>query len=653
MKKLLYAFILISLAFTSCDKSDDGDLDNLKKENQELREALAAHSKITNVEFTETEMILTYSNGLKLTTVIPDVLKGEPGDTPRIGDNGNWWIGDTDTGVIAQGQNGSDGSNGGDGNSPYIGDNGNWWTSESDTGIPAMGKDGADGANGVGIKSISYDPVTGMMTITLTNDQVTKFVVASNSEGDLSAKILEDLNGKYLMTKATMGDIPYAVVEYNDDNQIAKITSFTADGYQLLKSFEIEKEYTDGKVSKIIRRDFATEQIVKYNDEYAENRNGYEWVQLEEDKGYDFIEENSDGSYYYYSRRYEENGKYNYHRYYASKNSRLDNEVVSHGDGTYKVYNYYSSYQVYNSTTGEQDTYYYYSVYDDCFVFDKYDDSKRSIKLEDGVFKIYNHNFSEFNISRVPTQKHIYYHYLTRTITGVYEIGDPFNESYSSIEYNSSGNIDKIYKATVEGAEANSYAKNCYDANGNCIQIDQYILKDGKWLKDDFYITHEYTTQNFLSKTTEHLADGRENDVLKVIYDNESNPIEIFKYFSSVLRGWDYNNVVDPETGLWVGEEDILHEAGLYSYIKVDYNYNMKNFFGNTLGVVFPELYGFNFNNAIKSIAVSNTMRAGSIEYKDFNDGGYPQIMEYIISGDIEDDYSYTGQMKLEYKKVD
>ncbi len=24
--------------------------------------------------------------------------KGDPGDTPYIGDNGNWWVGDTDTG---------------------------------------------------------------------------------------------------------------------------------------------------------------------------------------------------------------------------------------------------------------------------------------------------------------------------------------------------------------------------------------------------------------------------------------------------------------------------------------------------------------------------------------------------------------------------
>lgn len=32
--------------------------------------------------------------------------KGEPGTTPHIGDNGNWWIGETDTGIAAQGPDG-------------------------------------------------------------------------------------------------------------------------------------------------------------------------------------------------------------------------------------------------------------------------------------------------------------------------------------------------------------------------------------------------------------------------------------------------------------------------------------------------------------------------------------------------------------------
>jgi hypothetical protein len=110
---------------------------------------------------------------------------GDDGSTPYIGDNGNWWIvvdGEPeDLGVPAQGPKGDkgdpgidgmdgidgidgvDGIDGLDGEIPNIGENGNWWIGDTDTGVPARGekgdrgepgeagsdgKDGADGANG-------------------------------------------------------------------------------------------------------------------------------------------------------------------------------------------------------------------------------------------------------------------------------------------------------------------------------------------------------------------------------------------------------------------------------------------------------------------------------------------------------------------------
>lgn len=94
---------------------------------------------------------------------------GTNGITPRIGENLNWWIGAVDTGIRAegsqglqgiqgiQGEKGEDGIDGKDGNdglngiTPHIGDNGNWYLGETDTGVKAegiKGKDGADGING-------------------------------------------------------------------------------------------------------------------------------------------------------------------------------------------------------------------------------------------------------------------------------------------------------------------------------------------------------------------------------------------------------------------------------------------------------------------------------------------------------------------------
>lgn len=65
---------------------------------------------------------------------------GADGKTPYIKD-GNWWIGDTDLGVPARGE---------DGHSPVIiiGENGNWWIDGRDTGKPARGPKGDQGPKG-------------------------------------------------------------------------------------------------------------------------------------------------------------------------------------------------------------------------------------------------------------------------------------------------------------------------------------------------------------------------------------------------------------------------------------------------------------------------------------------------------------------------
>ena len=73
---------------------------------------------------------------------------GKDGETPYIGENGNWWIGFTDTKIKAAGTDGKDGEKGEDGETPYIGENGNWWIGETDTGVKAAGTDGTNGTNG-------------------------------------------------------------------------------------------------------------------------------------------------------------------------------------------------------------------------------------------------------------------------------------------------------------------------------------------------------------------------------------------------------------------------------------------------------------------------------------------------------------------------
>ena len=57
------------------------------------------------------------------------------------------------------GIDGKDGADGADGNTPFIGENGNWWIGETDTGVKAAGIDGTDGVDGEkGDKGDKGDP---------------------------------------------------------------------------------------------------------------------------------------------------------------------------------------------------------------------------------------------------------------------------------------------------------------------------------------------------------------------------------------------------------------------------------------------------------------------------------------------------------------
>src|ERR1035437_9748866 len=70
------------------------------------------------------------------TGVKASATNGNDGLTPTIGENGNWFIGDTDTGVKAAATNGNNGI------TPTIGENGNWFIGATDTGIKAEGQPG-------------------------------------------------------------------------------------------------------------------------------------------------------------------------------------------------------------------------------------------------------------------------------------------------------------------------------------------------------------------------------------------------------------------------------------------------------------------------------------------------------------------------------
>lgn len=136
---------------------------------------------VDRINFSGVGEVISSDNSVNITVVEPNTLdftgvqsnpgeqgpQGEPGVTPHIGTNGNWFIGEVDTGVLAEGVNGVNGYTptidegsgnwfingvdtgfsavGEDGLTPTVGHNGNWFIDGEDTGQPTTGPAGNDG----------------------------------------------------------------------------------------------------------------------------------------------------------------------------------------------------------------------------------------------------------------------------------------------------------------------------------------------------------------------------------------------------------------------------------------------------------------------------------------------------------------------------
>ena len=157
MNRTFQMLSLVGVLFlaVSCNKYDDSDLwskvnsidqrvtdieNALSQMNQNISaisttlNALKNNVYVTNVKEIADGYVITFSDGQVIT--VNHGKDGADGLTPRIGSNGNWWIGNTDTGVKAEGADGKDGNNG---LTPHIGINGNWWIGNTDTGVSASG----------------------------------------------------------------------------------------------------------------------------------------------------------------------------------------------------------------------------------------------------------------------------------------------------------------------------------------------------------------------------------------------------------------------------------------------------------------------------------------------------------------------------------
>ena len=128
--------------------------------------------------------------------------KGDKGDQGDPGQDGK-------DGVDGQdGKDGVDGQNGVDGTTPHIGNNGNWWIGEQDTGVCAGGQNGEPG---VGISSIAFNG-EGELIVTFDNGNVVNLGTIGSSvhQHEYEAETLDatcTIDGYYKFTCKTCGHI--------------------------------------------------------------------------------------------------------------------------------------------------------------------------------------------------------------------------------------------------------------------------------------------------------------------------------------------------------------------------------------------------------------------------------------------------------------
>lgn len=136
-------------------------------------------SPIASVEQTETGAIITITDKTQTTTAtIKNGKDGTPGTNGKDGFSPEANVTETDDGAvititdqngtttaaIKNGQDGApgqDGTDGNDGITPHIGENGNWYLGDQDTGVSAGGTSSGSGS----ATSVTFDGDTGELTI--------------------------------------------------------------------------------------------------------------------------------------------------------------------------------------------------------------------------------------------------------------------------------------------------------------------------------------------------------------------------------------------------------------------------------------------------------------------------------------------------------
>ena len=217
-KKLLNCSLAMALVFgtasflTGCNKDDGSSKTEESKQYQIYK--LAVDAGATDLSYED--WIVSIKGA-----------KGNDGVTPHIGNNGNWWIGTTDTGVKAQGAAGQNGAAGADGEDGAAGNgiasiaktatNGNvdtytiTFTDNTVAPVTFNVTNGTNGTNGVSVTAATING-TGNLILTLTGPNGTTTLDA----GKVTGATGEAGRGIEGVEKTTEGNVDTYTITYTD-----------------------------------------------------------------------------------------------------------------------------------------------------------------------------------------------------------------------------------------------------------------------------------------------------------------------------------------------------------------------------------------------------------------------------------------------------
>ncbi|MFO7938521.1 MAG: hypothetical protein R6U66_02105 [Bacteroidales bacterium] len=683
MKKysfLLMYLILASLIFTSCEKDDNNQqIEKLEKEVAELKALLDEENRITQVAFTGEDMILTFSNGDEIRTKAPTSI------IPYIGENGNWWVNGEDLGVSAQAE------------IPVIGENGNWWVGGTDTGIAAQGADGVDGEPGTGIASVDYDPETAMLTLTLTDGTVYAYVLF-NDEG-VNGNRIDDLNGKYLLTSITNGDMPFIKLSYTSQNQLGEIAYYATVHNAPVKRLAVKRTFnTDNTVASQTMIEYATKKKAVRTGNYLPQKQRGVTLTFQEafDELFPNGLENWNGTGEDFFNAYNGDivkGQYVYHEYYhyssesqtstkgvrkyliaQNEDSKFgisidgDNSVIwtprySEWRNNWEPYDYMGHVDAYTSediiadnngnvyaAQGAERVYgkhFPYSHLATSCTADNVDDVKNGT-LKDYIMLNGENIDNPDNISGA--YKFMFAEYQ------LYEPGDAiqqarFNYAYNGAETTASNEGEQVYTLNVQD-----------DKIASVVSYNNQTPKE---------LLQMHYTHGKLTAISSPCCEA--TNVVQITYDEEGNATDYIvdaqqladegfgRAFAALGLAY-RSEVYDEELGCVVEKYNYPQEPT--NLLRVNYNHGLKNFMNHTFTAINPLWTAFNAANAMEELIWQGHGSMFVASYKGFNEGGYPTSFkgllqfspyydEELASSELPVNIGIATTYKLTYKKIE